>query len=82
MNSRYAPSRARGSATHGARYVVQFQLGVLELERARRELERQAARQKVEQVEQRLRQVEALIRERQDALDRDQRYGRNTNRRP
>jgi hypothetical protein len=72
----------RGSTPRRERHVVQFQLGVLELERTRREQERQTARQKVEQVERRLREIEAQIRERQDVLDRDQRYGRHTNGRP
>ena len=58
------------------RHVVQFQLGVLELERTRREQERRTARQKIEQVERRLRQIDALIRQRRDTLDRDGRSGR------
>ena len=65
--------RTQSSITAGTprreRHVVQFQLGVLELERTRREQERQTARHKLEQVEQRLRQIDDLIRERQRALD-------------
>ena len=61
------------SALRRDRYVVQFQLGVLELERTRREQERVAARRKVEEIEQRLRQLDALIRERQEMLDRSRR---------
>jgi len=53
------------------RHVVQFQLGVLELERTRREQERQTARHKIEQVERRLRQIDRLIRERRQTLDGD-----------
>ena len=55
------------------RYVLQFQLGVLELERTRRAQEYLAARRKIEEIEQRLRQLDALIRERQDTLDRGRR---------
>jgi len=66
MVLRHAP---RGSALRRQRHVVQFQLGVLELERTRREQERQTARRKIAQVEQRLRQLDTLIRERQHALD-------------
>ena len=60
------------------RHVVQFQLGVLELERTRREQERRTAQQKIDQVERRLREIDALIRERQDALDRERRPGRHS----
>jgi len=62
------------------RHVVQFQLGVLELERTRREQERRTAQQKIDQVERRLRQIDALIRERQDTLDRHRRPGRHSKR--
>jgi len=62
------------------RHVVQFQLGVLELERTRREQERRTAQQKIDQVERRLRQIDALIRERQDTLDRHKRPGRTSKR--
>jgi hypothetical protein len=58
------------------RHVVQFQLGVLELERTRRELERRTARQKIDQVERRLRQIDALIRQGRETLDGDGRFGR------
>ena len=61
------------------RHVVQFQLGVLELERTRREQERRTAQQKIDQVERRLRQIDALIRERQETLDRHRRPGRHSN---
>jgi hypothetical protein len=66
MNARRRP---RGSALGRQRHVVQFQLGVLELERTRREQERQTARRKIAQVEHRLRQLDTLIRERQHVLD-------------
>jgi hypothetical protein len=67
------PSSVRGSALRRDRHVLQFQLGVLELERTRREQERQAARRKVEEIEIRLRQLDVQIRERQARLDRDPR---------
>ena len=63
------------------RHVVQFQLGVLELERTRREQERRTAQQKIDQVERRLREIDALIRERQETLDRHRRTGRHSKRR-
>jgi len=66
----------RGSAVRRERHVVQFQLGVLELERTRREQERQTARRKIADVERRLRQIDALIRERQAVLERDRLHGR------
>jgi len=78
MALRHAP---RGSALRRQRHVVQFQLGVLELERARREQERQTALRKIAQVERRLRQLDALIRARQDALDRDRRHAGDVNER-
>jgi hypothetical protein len=74
MVKRPTPTAMKGSALRRDRHVVQFQLGVLELERTRREHERRAAMQKVAEVEQRLRQIDAQIRERQDVLERDQRY--------
>jgi hypothetical protein len=82
MRSRHTPSQTRSSAPRRPRYVALFQLGVLELERARREIERQTARHKIAQTEERLRRVEARIHERQEALDRDERYGRHPHRRP
>jgi hypothetical protein len=51
------------------RHVVQFHLGVLELERKRREQERQTMRQKIAEIDARLRQIDALIREGRAALD-------------
>ena len=78
MVRRHAP---RGSALRGQRHVVQFQLGVLELERTRREQERQTARRTIAHVERRLRQLDALIRARQDVLDRDRRDDRDVNER-
>jgi len=70
------PSPPLGSALRRERHVVQFQLGVLELERTRREQERQTARRKIADVERRLRQIDALIRERQAVLARDGGQGR------
>lgn len=63
------------------RHVVRFQLGVLELERTRRELERRTAQQKIDQVDRRLREIDALIRQREETLDRDRRPGRRSKRR-
>jgi hypothetical protein len=54
------------------RHIAHFELGVLELERTRREQERQGARRKLDQVEARLRQIDRSIRERRERLDRDQ----------
>ena len=60
------------------RHVVQFQLGVLELERTRREQERRTAQQKVDQLDGRLRQIDVEIREREDTLGRHRRPGRHS----
>lgn len=82
MALQHAPSVTRGSAPRRQRHVVQFQLGVLELERTRREQEKETARQKIAQVDRRLQQLDALIRERQAILDRDRRNGTASNQRP
>jgi hypothetical protein len=50
------------------RYVLQFQLAVLELERARRAQEQQATAQRLTDVQARLRALEGRIKARQRAL--------------
>ena len=66
------PLRSSVTATkRRERHIAHFELGVLELERTRREQERQAAQRKLDQVDVRLRQIERQIRERRETLDRD-----------
>jgi hypothetical protein len=61
-------SPGHGSVPRGARHIQQFQLAVLELERARRRQERDAAQRRLAEIDARLAEIEAAVRAKQDAL--------------